>query len=212
MEKNRHWIGAAMGIVFIILVVGAFILLGEGKDPAKDSAQEIADYYSSNYTRQTVGSVIAAFAAVPLLFFAGALRRLLRDAEGPDGTLSLVAFGAAVLFAGGLTVGASLNLAVADFADNIDPVALQAVNAINFDYFFPFVVGMAAFLLATGISAVRSGALPKWLSWAAIVLGVLCFAGPPGFFAFLGGLLWILVTSVMLTARMRRTGAAPATA
>jgi hypothetical protein len=62
------------------------------------------------------------------------LRRLLRDAEGPDGTLSLVAFGAAVLFAGGLTVGASLNLAVADFADNIDPVALQAVNAINFDY------------------------------------------------------------------------------
>ena len=121
MERNRHWIGAAMGIVFIILVVGAFILLGEGKDPAKDSAQEIADYYSSNYTRQTVGSVIAAFAAVPLLFFAGALRRLLPDAEGPDGTLSLVAFGAAVLFAGGLTVGASLNLAVADFADTSIP-------------------------------------------------------------------------------------------
>jgi hypothetical protein len=48
MERNRHWIGAAMGIVFLILVVGAFILLGEGTDPAKDSAQEIADYYSSN--------------------------------------------------------------------------------------------------------------------------------------------------------------------
>jgi hypothetical protein len=113
MEKNRRWIGPAMGIVFIILVVGAFILLGQGKDPAKDSAQEIADYYNSHYTRQTVGSVIAAFAAVPLLFFAGALRRVLRNAEGPDGTLSRVAFGAAVLFAAGLTVGASLKLAAA---------------------------------------------------------------------------------------------------
>jgi len=79
--------------------------------------------------------VIVAFAAVPLLFFAGALRGLLREAEGQRG----------------------------------------------------------------------------WLSWVAIALGALCFAGPVGFFGFLGGLLWILITSIMLIAPARSGGPAAAT-
>jgi hypothetical protein len=211
MDKGRGWIAPAMGIVFVALVVAAFVILGEGKDPTKDSAQEIVDYYNDNFTKQTVGTALVGFAAVPLLFFAGALRNLLREAGGPRETLSLVGFGGAVLLAGGLAVGATINFALVDFADDIDPVAVQAINAINYDYFFPFIAGMAAFLLATGISAVRSRALPRWLSWVAIVLGVICFAGPVGFAGVLGGLLWILVTSIVLMIRARSAGTAAAT-
>ena len=63
---------------------------------------------------------------------------------------------------------------------------MQAINAIDWDYFIPLAVGLSTFLLATGISAVRHGALPKWLGWVAIVLGIATYT-PAGFFAFLAG-------------------------
>ena len=55
---------------------------------------------------------------------------------------------------------------------------------------------------------VRYGALPKWLGWVAIVFGVVALT-PFGFFAFLGGIVWILVVSIMLTMRARSESAPP---
>ena len=50
-------------------------------------------------------------------------------------------------------------------------------------------------ILATGISAVRHGALPRWLAWASVVLGVVALT--PVFFAlFFLGPLWLLVLGV----------------
>lgn len=114
--------------------------------------------------------------------------------------LSAVAFAGAIVFAVGAAVGATLHLALADTPDDIDPVAVQALNALDWDYFIPFAVRMSTLLLAAGISVVRHGALPKWLGWIAIVLVVAAYT-PAGFFAFLAGGLWILVTSTLLTVR-----------
>ena len=123
--------------------------------------------------------------------------------------LSAVSFAGAIAFATGVGVVASMNLALADLSDDLDPVAVQAINGIVWDYHIPFVLGMCVFLLATGISAVRSGALPRWLAWIAIVLGVATFT-PVGFFAFLAGLVWILVLSVMGVLEARRPPPVPA--
>jgi hypothetical protein len=57
---------------------------------------------------------------------------------------------------------------------------------------------------------VRYGALPKWLGWVAILLGVVGVT-PIGFAAFLGLGIWILIVSVILSLRARGTSAAPAT-
>jgi hypothetical protein len=63
------------------------------------------------------------------------------------------------------------------------------------------------FLFSTGISIVRHAALPKWLGWIAILLGVLGVT-PAGFLAFMGGGIWILVVSVMLALRTRAAATA----
>jgi hypothetical protein len=209
MQRDQHWLLPLTGVLFVALVVVAFILLGEGQDATKKSAQEIADFYQDNEDEQTIGSFLIGLAGVVFLFFAGWVRKVLRDAEGPGGTLSAVSFAGAIVFVTGAAIGATINLALADLSDDLDPVALQAINGISWDYFIPFAVGMSAFLLATGISAVRHAALPKWLGWIAIVLGVATYT-PAGFFALLAGLAWILVASIMLTLRARSTPGTPA--
>jgi len=196
---NRNWIAPACGVLFVVMAVVAFAMTGEGQDPAKKTAQEIASYYSDHDTKHIVGALIIAAAGIPLLFFAGWIRRVLRTAEGEGGMLSAVAFGGLIVIVAGFTVGATIHLALADYADSskVDPVALSAINAIDYDFFLPFPVGMCAFLLSAGLVTVRSGALPKWLGWVAIVLAILFFAGPVGFVAFIGALLWVLIVSIL---------------
>jgi hypothetical protein len=208
MGRIQDWFPPFTGVIFVGLFIAVFALLGEGQDATKKTAQEIVDYYQDNETRQFVGSLCIGIASVFILFFGGWLRRLLRDAEGPNGILSAVAFGGAIVFAAGGAVGGSIHLALSDLADDIDPIALQAINGIDYDLFMLFPVGLGTMAIAGGISAVRHGALPKWLGWLGIVAGALFFS--PGFFIALGLVpLWILIVSIV---GIRNAGAGGASA
>jgi Domain of unknown function (DUF4386) len=196
MNAGKSWIAPATGVLFVVLFVAIFVLIGEGQDASEKTAQEIADHYKDNDVKETAAALLMGLAGIVSLFFGGWLRRVLRDAEGPDGILSAVAFGGAVVFSAGAAVAGSIHLVLPDLADDIDPVALQAVNAIDFDMFMFFPVGIGTMLIAAGISAIRHGSLPKWLAWLGIVVAVL-FATPAFFVGFIGIPLWILIVSIM---------------
>jgi hypothetical protein len=211
MSTISKWFPPFTGVIFVALVVAILILIGQGQDATDKTAQEIVNHYQDNNTKESIGSILIAFASVFILYFGGWLRRMLRDAEGPDGILSTVVFGAAVVFSAGAAIGGSIHLALADLADDIDPIALQAINGIDFDLFFFFPVGLGTMILATGISAVRHGSLPRWLAWVGVVVGVLFFS-PVFWFDFVAGPLWILIVSIIGISRATRSEAAPATA
>ncbi len=153
------------------------------------------------------GAILAAYAAMLFVFFAGVLRRVLRDAEGAGGVLSAVSFGGALIFATGVAIDSTLSFALADAADKLQPASVQTLTALFNNDFLVFITGLAIFLLATGISIVRHAALPKWIGWIAIVLGVLAIT-PIGFVAFLASGLLVLAMSVVMTMRARRGPAA----
>ncbi len=206
MKGSKNWIAPATGIVFVALFVAITLLIGQGQDATDKTAQEIVNHYQDNSTKETVASLLIGLAAIFMLFFAGWLRRVLRDAEGDGGILSAVVFGGAVVFSAGAAVGGSIHLALADLADNLDPIAIQAINGIDFDMFLFFPVGIGTMLFAAGISALRHGALPKWLAWGGIVVALL-FVTPGFFVAFVGIPLWILIVSVIGIMRSRASGA-----
>jgi hypothetical protein len=211
MGKISKWFPPFTGVIFVALFVVILILIGQGQDATKKTAQEIVNHYNDNNTKESIGSICIGFASVFILYFGGWLGRMLRDAEGPDGILSTVVFGAVVVFSAGAAVGGSIHLALADLADDISPVALQAINGIDFDLFFFFPVGLGTMILATGISAVRHGSLPRWLAWVSIVVGVLFFS-PVFWVDFVAAPLWILIVSIIGISRATRSDAAPATA
>lgn len=192
------------GVAFIVVVVIGFLVAGEPPD-VDNPVQEIVDHYVDNKDSVQVGAGLQTLAAALLLFFAGYLRRVLRTAEGEGGMLSAVALAGATVMAGGAALDATISFALAETADNIEPTAVQALQALWDNDFFPVALGAAVLLLASGISIAVHGSLPRWLGWVAIVLGVVGMT-PIGFVGFLGGGVWILIVSVLLTARAQTPG------
>jgi hypothetical protein len=67
-------------------------------------------------------------------------------------------------------------------------------------------LGILTFLLATGISVVRHGVLPKWMGWIAIVISFTAIS--PAFpVAGIGAVLLIIISSVMFSRRVRAAAA-----
>jgi hypothetical protein len=198
---KREWLAPLTGVVFVALGVLGFLIGGEPPG-ADEPVQEIVDHYTDNEDSVIAGAILVAFAAVFLIFFAGYLRKVLRAAEGEGGVLSAVSLVGAVVMAVGIAIDATISFALAEAVEDVEPAAVQALQALWDSDFIPIAVGTVVFLLSTGISIVRHAALPKWLGWVAILLAVVGLT-PIGFVAFLGGGIWILIISVMLALRAR---------
>jgi hypothetical protein len=197
------------GIAAVILIAIAFIVGGETPD-FDASTKDVLDYYDDQ-TGQIITSLLLLYGGILLVFFAATLRSALRSADALSG---LVFIGGTLM---GLGVGifAGLNFTLTDLAnsdhlDRIGPGTLQSLNALNSDFFFPLVIGTAVFLISAGLAIFRTGALPRWMGWVALVLGIVTLT-PAGFFAFIASGLWIIAAAVILL-QGRRTAAGEAAA
>jgi hypothetical protein len=199
MSANR--LAALTGAAFLLLaIISVAVGGGEPPDPADDSAQEIIDFYVDEEDGIWIGAILQTLAAGALVFFGGYLRKVLHAAEGAGHTLSHVVLAGATILATGLALDATINIALVETVEDIEPSAVQALSALWTNDFLVLALGGFVFILSAGLSIVRHGALPKWLGWVAIVIGVAAIT-PAGFFAFLAAALWIAVTSVMLAMR-----------
>ena len=70
---------------------------------------------------------------------------------------------------------------------------------------------MIVFSISIGLAIIASGALPKWLGWVQVVIGVVAFT-PVGFFGFFVTLLWSVIVAILIYRRTAPAAAAPATA
>jgi hypothetical protein len=220
MEAVKGWLAPLTGALAVAALVAGGLIVGDVPDatdaappaapesPRPESAQEVVEFYVDNDDSVMGGSFLTGFGALLLVFFGGWLRRLLRDAEGPAGILSATAFAGTIVFATGIAVSATLNIAIADSADDIDPVAVQALNAFSWNFFIPFAVGLSLLLFSAGLSVIRHGALPTWLGWVALILGIAAYT-PAGFFAAIAGGAWIVVVSIMCAVQRRGSPATP---
>jgi len=207
MGRDKSWLVPLTGVVFLVVVIVGFMISGEPPDPKDDSAQKLVDFYVDNKSSLMAGTYLEGLAAALVVFFGAYLREVLRVAAGGKDFLSTAAFAGLLLIAVGFTVDGSINLALAETAEDIEPAGVQALAALFHNDFVPFAVGSVVFLVATGISVLQHGALPKWIGWIAIVLAVIGFT-PLGFVAFIGSGILIAVMGVTLAIRGRAKPAA----
>ena len=193
----------AAGVIAVALFVIAAIVGGDTPD-FDASAEEVLSFYADEEDAQLAATILAAYGALFLVFFVSVLRSVLRRAEnaaGGPGVASTVVFAGGVMMALGIAAFAGFGFTLADAHDSLEPAGAQVLNALSNDFFFPVAVGTAAFLLGAAISIIRTGVLPVWLGWLALVLGLVALT-PIGFFAFLGSGIWILIASgTMLAGR-----------
>lgn len=199
--NNRDWLLPLTGVAFLLVLIGSFALGGEPPG-ADEGASEVVEFYADNKDSVQFGAALAGVAGTLLIFFFAYVRKVLREAEGESGILSLVAFIGAVIIAVGAAIDATLSFAMAEAADDVDPGAVLALQALWDNDFMPLALGTQVLLLASGLSIVRHGALPKWLGWVAIVFGVVAIT-PIGFVSAMVAALWTAVVSILLSMRAR---------
>jgi hypothetical protein len=192
------------GIVFVVLLVLAFIVV-EGDTPGiDDSAQKITSFYHDDQGKHIAAVILVGLSTVFLAVFVVSLREFLKVGGGAFWP-NVALVGGTVAIAGFL-VAAGIHLALIEGGDkNISPDAMVAINAIDADDFFGFATPLGIMMLGAGGATLKAGAgLPRWMGWAAIVLFVVFFT-PVGFAAFGLSGIWIIIASVMM---YRRAGVA----
>src|SRR5919199_1077335 len=105
------------GVLWVVLIVIAFIVGGETPDGDAKLAK-IVSFYRDNDTDQIVAGPLLAYAAFFVLVFANSIGNALRRVEGDEGgTARLAAIGGTV-FAVGILIFAGLTFTLGDLADD----------------------------------------------------------------------------------------------
>ena len=205
--QTRFWsrLGVLGGVYAVLFLIANFLL---GQPGTGTAGAGVVKYYHDHRTSELIGVFAVAFAVVALTFFLASLRRTLSATDEGRFLANVVTAGGAV-YAVGLMMMAAITVALTDTANNNMPGAAQTFNVLGNDMWLPVVVGLALLGLGTGVSALRSATLPKWLGWVSVVFGVLALSGPAGGIAFLVAPAWALVIGIVIM-RSRRAVAAPA--
>jgi hypothetical protein len=195
------------GILFgILLAIALYATSGEPGEGA--SVGEVYAYWSDHGGGKMWLSIFGLeLAALLLSFFGGAVYVAIRSAEAAPTVYAPLALGGAILAATGFAVTsllpASLGRAAADKGD--EPGIQTTVYALeqlrSWDWLL-WTPGLTVMLVGAGLGGLRTCALPRWLSWAAIVLGIALFT-PVGFFAFFALPLWMVAAGVILYRRQQ---------
>ena len=197
MKTNRFERFAPLtGVLFFIVAVVAILI--EGEPPAGDEElAEVIEFWTENDTENVVSAILAAYATVLFLWFAGCVRANIACVERPGSRLASTAMAGAAVFAAGVLLNSGLQVIAADTVGDVSPEVTQTLSALYDGMYFPLAGGLATFLLASGLGAVRHGAFDPWLGRIAIGLGVLCLT-PAGIVGFMGGLVWVGLAGAVL--------------
>ncbi len=200
MSNSLRRLAPLTGIVFAALLVVTFA--SPSTPDVHATGVEVINHYKDHHNAHLIGDLAGGLGVVFFLFFISSLRSFFRDKEGADG-LSRAAFAGGILIAVGGAIFTSLDVALIDARNDITPQAAQAINVLSNDFFFPFEIGLVVFALCIGLAIIASAALPKWLGWVMVVIGVIALT-PVGFFAFFVVLLWSAIVAILI---YRRSGA-----
>lgn len=197
----RRWL-AISGVVSPLLIALAFTVVGGDNSPSeKANAARVVSYYHSHQTSGRVAALMVVIGGVLLVLFAARLRELLGGDARDGGILPAASFGGAVIAGTGAALLASVHFALVQAGQYRFAEPAQTLNVLDNNDFFVLVAGFAIFFFATGLAIVRQRSLPRWLGWLAIVIGVVCLAGPAGFIGVVAGLVWILGVAIFLLVR-----------
>src|SRR5215208_4715420 len=204
-RSGLGWLMPLAGVGFVVLGIVSFIVQGEPKS-ADDPVNEIVDFYLDNKDSIIAGQVIGAISGLLLIAFGAYLAKVLRAADERIWVLPLLPLLGFVIMDIGFAIDGTVLIALAEAADEIEPTSVQTLQAFWDNDFLPIALGVMVFLFSFGIAVVRIGALPRWLGWVAILLGIVALIPPIGFASFIGGAVIILIVSVLLAVRTRREG------
>ena len=196
-ERFQPLAGVLSGL---LLIAGLALTWG---DPSSETGiDETFSYWADNRGQHQIsGLLLAPLIAFLLVFFGVGLRRHLRHER--DAGHGSVAFGGALLAASTFALVGMLEGAATNAAHEGERSATYTLSQLHSYDWLAWNAAFAALLLATGLGALRNGALPAPLAWVTVVIGASLLT-PLGFVGFFLLPLWLIVVGLVLTVRRDR--------
>ena len=189
------------GLVYLVLELAGNGSIGSFPDENAPSGK-LETFYQAHHAGVERGGVILSWAAPFLALFAVALWARLRRSDLHPLLGGALLLGAALTVADEFASAGTYSLLGAIGAKTVlAPAALQALHVQGAGG-SPITGngGLMILLLATAAAGIATHALPRWLSWSALPLGLLQLT-PLGFYADVIFWLWAAVAGIYMTLR-----------
>lgn len=176
MTSRWYQLGGVAGIGHVLAVTIAVVITGLHPPPSA-SSEEVREFFVDKQASLIAQGWLIALGAGLLLWFAIALRGVLRSAPGGR-RLGDVFFVGTAVAAGLSLVGMAIQIVIAKAASRLTP---EAVRVVGFDFVLAqfllcgFIIASTA--VAYGVCVFRGAELPRWTGWLAIVAAVVNLAG-----------------------------------
>jgi Domain of unknown function (DUF4386) len=209
-------LAAAGGIVGVVLFVVAGVIYGSPPGVDED-AQSVAGFFADDRSTVLTATFLQGLGVLAILWFVAALVQAMREVG--EGRLATAALGSFLLaFAIGSVAAISRATLAYSIADEGSDLVLPLYHlSVVFDVFVNVLA--AGLFLAVGGATLRTGLFARWWGWLSLVAGLLLIVGATawardGFWSPTGGvawitflvfLVWMLVTSILLTMKVRAT-------
>jgi hypothetical protein len=212
-------LGGARGVLYAALFVSTIFLVSPDSPTSSTTGPEIVRFFADRRDDMVADIIISGFIGLAFLGFLAVLRAIVSrpGASAASGAVTyLVGAGGiiyvALAYAG--SVGYDVYAATLDEFDAFHGASPEAGfllwNAGNWFVDYSAIGGGIA-VGAASVLALRTRALPAWLAWLGLLVGVLAIANVATVYGFEAILVWTLVASlVMLVAPGRIAGASAA--
>jgi hypothetical protein len=184
-------------LLAVLFLVGFAVMMvtGTDREPDADPARIIADYDTSLGVVRLQCYAVMALSGVVAFLGAGIRSALNARVRSWTADVALAGFVLLAMTYAGFGVTA---LALRHAVDIGDPTLVASINLLDTANFLPAMAAMICIYLGTGLTALRTHALPGWLCWVSIALGVAAPLGPAAFAPFMLLPVWAVVVSAAL--------------
>jgi hypothetical protein len=180
---------AATGLVAAVCMIAGYAMLLAADQPSSADPAALQAFYADEGKRNLLsGSWLAVcFGAAFSVWFLGTLRAVLRRAEGEQGRVASIAYGAGVASVIMFVIGSALKAALAGAVTWDDSFAYDAaldahlagvLNSISYGVLAPAGILAAVLVAATALVTLRTGVFPRWFGIAGIVAAVVLVLTP----------------------------------
>jgi hypothetical protein len=161
MSNDRYArLGAASGIVFLVLVLAGFFVFSADAPDADAPIGEWAGWYADNEDQVKLGLTIVGVGLFFFIWFLATVRSAIASAEGGTARLASVAFGGGLIAGVFFLVAVSASAAAVLHAEAADPAITNALHDLGMVAAAPASAGFTALFAAAAIAGYRHGALP----------------------------------------------------
>jgi hypothetical protein len=199
MNKWERWATLSGVLAVPFWVVGVIFMSTKAKG---DTGAEILANYHKHSDGILAGGLLWSIGTLLFIWFLGSLRSRYLAAEGGPGRLTTLAFGggiaASVL---GMLIPTADEVGALNKND-IDASGASVLHNFGDAFFIAAEYTLPVLFFASAILVLRYGALPKWLGWFSLLIGIALLIGPIGWAALIFATpIWVLIVSVLLYTR-----------